>query len=160
MKVIFSVVLIVVLISSVSFAQEEGEGPLADLTTDELADMIESRLAGRSEVIKFIPGLTILEDIDGQPYYKYTTVDGKTEELGELDKKTLEMIFLKVTNEMNRLNNERLQLQLKQMRQAQHGVPKPPPQPPKAYTPPQIPQPPKVYTPPNIPQPPARRNNQ
>jgi len=82
------------------------------MTKEEITADIKESLIGKDEIINMIPGMTKEKDEAGNTVYKYngTKLEG-------LDKEALWKLFGRVRNEVTRINTERLNRQLAQIRQ-------------------------------------------
>ena len=171
MKKIFIMILAVTLLASSSLtacakdkSQEEAvKKSRKNLTKEELVTHIKGRLDAVDEILDFISELKRGRDPSGTFSYTYNGM-----RVEELDRETLDKLFLRVQNEGSRIQAERLNKQLENISQAQRAqmavqqasrVPKvvqPPPQPPRVpSTPPQAQN--QISRAPQVPPQPPRR---
>lgn len=179
-KTIIFIICYSLLITSVSFSQDEDAGflkkmlrrifqkrevkedrpkekieqkePPAPLTKEAMLDIINNNLyIFGEELSSRIPNLVTVTDEEGNILYKYKKDEDQILGLEDLDEETISGLYRKVLNESNLLRSERLNVQLQQSKQIQRP-PQVPPTPPQPVRPP--PTAPKPYTPPKTPQPP------
>ncbi len=133
---------------------EEKKAPKSERTKEEKIEIIKRRLKVFSEIVDYIPGLSVKKEEDGSLSCYFTTAEGETKSLSDLDDETVSKLYIRINQEATKLHTERILKQI-QMQQQQERllrsiqqVPQVPVMPPKApVQPPQAPvQPPKVPT--------------
>ncbi len=105
-----------------SAAQPQAAGipqGVKEMKKEELAKEIVQALDYTKETIKAIPGMEMVKDEKGAVSYVYKSKDGKMVRLENLDRETLEFIFIKVRNEKIKINNEKTMKQMKEIRRIQ-----------------------------------------
>ncbi len=149
-------------------AKEAPKG-VKDMTKEELVKGIVQTFSHSRNLLGVIPGIEEVKDEKGAVSHVYKATDGKVTKLEDLPKETLEGIFLKVRNEMVRINTEQTMKQMKEIKRIQDmerqrkalmntrpaGTTATYKQPslPKTYTAP------KVYVPKSVPKVPSTRTN-
>jgi len=138
-----------------------------ELEKDEMVEIISVRLSVYPEIMNVFPNLSASETGDGEMEYFYTTEDGKTVSLIDLDKDMLFKLFVQIGNTAARLNAERIAKLIRQQEmirnlQSLQNIPRIPasaPVQPPANPQTRIPaQPPRIpAAPPRVPAGPPRR---
>jgi hypothetical protein len=132
--------------------EKPGEKERKRPSKDEMINTMKVRLNVFPGVIDMIPGLSRKDRQEGEgAEYYYTSSDGVTMQLGEIDEETLYKLYVRVNQEATRMHTERLLSQIRQQEQLRRlqDLQRIQTQPPR---PPAVPQqPPKVYTPPRTP---------
>jgi hypothetical protein len=148
--------------------EEKPEEEEIPITKEEMIEVIKRRLRIYSQIQYLIPNFYSEVGEDGERVYYYSTPGNPAKRLEELDRKTIQGLFVRVNNEATRLRTEQLMRQIQQQEQIMRTIqqqqqlqrqqqpvtpPSPPPEPPRIYTPPQPPPQPPAPPPP----PPERR---
>lgn len=128
-----------------------------EMTKEELLQRITQMFGYNMDLVKIVGGIEAVKDDKGNVTYEYAKKDGAKTRIEDLDKETLEFIFLKAQNEMTRINTEKTMRQMKEIRRIQemnrqnrmlmkqprstvtYKPYKPPPTAPKTYSPPKLP---------------------
>ena len=147
--------------------RDSEERRVAPPSREEMLEMIDRNLSVYGDEISEKVGNIIKKtDMEGNVSYTYLTEAGNEVEFTDLEDETLFNLLRRVLNEATFIRNERINLQLQQMRQLQslQNMQQPPravrpPQVNRTYTPPPpVPTPPpQTPQPPQVPQPPPQR---
>jgi hypothetical protein len=101
-------------------AQVAGPGQaVKQMTPEEVVKELTRMLNYNKELIKLVPGLEMVKDDKGNIYYTYKQKDGKVVRLEDLDRETLESIFLTVRSDMIRRNTEMTTRQMREIKRIQ-----------------------------------------
>jgi len=132
----------------------EKEVPELPFEKNEIIDRIKGVLDSRPEIAQIVPNISIQENNDGVKEYFYVSGENESIALEEMDKTVLFDLMLRINNELNRINTERVLRQIQQQQnmirqiqqqqQQQQNAPVIPPAPPRVYVPPQVPTPPRI----------------
>ncbi len=144
--------------------EEKPEPEEMPISKEEMIEVIKRRVQVYSQIPYLIPNFYSEVGADGERVYYYSLPGQVAMRLEELDKKTIQGLFVRVNNEATRLRTEQLMRQIQQQEQIMRTIqqqqqlqrqqqpvtpPGPPPEPPKIYVPPQPPpQPPAPPVPP------------
>lgn len=153
-KIIILYCLLACFLSTNAFSAEKPKSAkklpsLKSISKKELKERIKTILEFTPEINDFIPELKILRGAEGDITGIDYKIDGFFRSIEKLDKEALLKVYGRISNEMTRIQSERIQRQLEAMRASQN-IPKPPqvsipPSAPKAPTlPPALPQIPKL----------------
>jgi len=90
-----------------------------DMTKEEILKRITQLFEINPNLIKVVPGIESVKDEKGSIVYNYVTKDGKKTRLEDIDKDTLDLIYMKIQNEYNRISTEQTMKQMKEIRRIQ-----------------------------------------
>ncbi len=90
-----------------------------EMKREDLIKEIKFTLDASKDSIRAVPGLEMVKDEKGAANYLFKDKDGKMIKLEDVDKETLEFIFVKVRNERARISNEQTMKQMKEIKRIQ-----------------------------------------
>ena len=92
---------------------------IKEMKKEDILKEITFTLNTSKDSIKAVPGMEMIKDEKGVASYLFKDKDGKPVKLEDLDRETLEFIFIKVRNERIKISNEQTMKQMKEIRRIQ-----------------------------------------
>ena len=92
---------------------------IKDMKKEDIVKEIVRMLGYNQEMLKLIPGLEMAKDESGAIHYTLKDKEGKVTKLEDLDRETLESMFLVVRSDMIRRNTEMTTRQMREIKRIQ-----------------------------------------